>query len=119
MKLLLDEDIHPKVATISRSLGIDVVSVHELGRCGLSDEEQLVYAAAENRILVTRNRDDFIQLTVAFFKTGDPHCGLLIIPYSVPNKDPERMAHALLQWCERHCTTKEPFAYLIDFLSSS
>jgi hypothetical protein len=63
MRFLLDEDLPPKVAVIARSLGLDVVSVHEIGRTGLSDEAQLRFAASETRILVTRNRDDFIALT--------------------------------------------------------
>lgn len=64
---------------------------------------------------MTRNRDDFIRLTLAFFQTGEPHAGLLIVPRSLPNHQPERIAHALKRWQER---PGDPGAYFIDFLGS-
>jgi len=70
MRFLLDEDVNPAVAEICRSLGLDVVSVHEIQRRGYTDEPQLHYAAAENRLFVTRNRDDFIKLTIDFYHAG-------------------------------------------------
>lgn len=95
MQFLLDEDLHPGTAEIGRGLGLDVVSVHEIGRRGFSDEEQLRFAALDQRVLVTRNRNDFIRLTVSFFQTGELHAGILIVPQSLPNHRPERIAHAL------------------------
>ena len=60
MKIYIDEDISPKVSVILRKRGIDAVSAHEVGMLEASDENQLSYAVAEGRVLVTRNRDDFI-----------------------------------------------------------
>lgn len=116
MRFLLDEDVHPVAAEAARGLGLDVTSVHEIGRRGFSDEEQLRFAAFQQRVLVTRNRDDFIRLTLAFFQTGEPHAGLLIVPYSLPNHRPERIAHALKDWAER---TSDPGSHFIDFLSAT
>lgn len=84
MKVYLDEDISPEVAVLLRSSGVDATSVHEEGRQGLSDREQLQYSAAEGRCLVTRNRNDFILLTREFFERGLPHAGVLILPWTVP-----------------------------------
>ena len=56
MKLYLDEDISPKVSVILRKKGIDAVSAHEAGMLETSDEEQLTFAAADDRVMVTRNR---------------------------------------------------------------
>ena len=114
MRFLLDEDLSPEVSATARGLGVDAVSVHENDRRGLKDEEQLRYAATQDRVFVTRNRDDFIRLTLAFFQTGEPHCGLLIVPRSLPNHQPERIAHALKRWLER---AGDPGTHFIDYLS--
>ena len=88
------------VAHAGRGLGLDVVSVHELDRRGLSDQDQLEFAVVEGRILVSRNRDDFIRLTVSLYQAGRAHSGLIIVPYTLPNNEPERIAHALKKWSE-------------------
>jgi predicted nuclease of predicted toxin-antitoxin system len=115
MRFLLDEDLNPAVAKVARGLSLDVLSVHEIDRRGFVDEEQLRFSAAEERVLLTRNRDDFIQLTLRFFQTGDPHAGLLIVPHSLPNHLPERIAHALKRWHDR---AGDLGPYFIDFLSA-
>lgn len=115
---LLDEDVNPRASEIGRGLGLDVVSVHEVGRRGLNDWEQMAYAASEKRTLVTRNRDDFVKLTVAAYQSGKPHHGVLIVPYSIPYKHPDRIAHALRAWCDRRSGQSEMHSYFIDFLSS-
>ena len=114
MGFLLDEDVNPAVAEIARGLGLDVLSVHEIDRRGLQDEDQLRFSASQQRIFVTRNRDDFLRLTLIFFQTHEPHAGLLIVPRSLPNHLPERIAHALRRWQER---PGDPGAYFIDFLT--
>ncbi len=101
---------------IARGLGLDVRSVHEVGRQGYSDREQLQFAVSEERVLVTRNRDDFIKLTIMFFQTGEVHHGILIIPYSMPNKHPGRIAHALKSWHARYPEQESPGLGFIDFL---
>ncbi|HEX4955402.1 MAG TPA: DUF5615 family PIN-like protein [Thermoanaerobaculia bacterium] len=115
MLFLLDEDLNPAVAAIGRGLGLDVESVHEIDRRGFGDEEQLRFSAARGCIFVSRNRDDFLRLTVAFFQAGEPHFGLLIVPYSLPNHRPERIAHALERWARRW---PDPGPYFVDFLSA-
>jgi hypothetical protein len=114
---VLDEDVHPEVAAVARGLGLDVRSVHEIGRRGFSDFDQLRLAAADRRIVVTRNRDDFITLTVESFRAGDPHHGVLILPHTLPNADPARAAHALAAWHRRWEPVGHPGAYFIEFIT--
>lgn len=119
MRYLLDEDVNPAVSEAARTLGLDVLSVHEIGRAGLAfpDEAQLHFAAAERRIIVTRNRDDFIRLTRDFFQAGQAHYGVLVVPHTLPNRDPGRIARALKQWHDARPTAPEPEPYIIDFLA--
>lgn len=119
MRFLLDEDLPPRVAEVARGLGVDARSVHELGRLGIPDREQLRFAAAEGWIFVTRNRDDFLYLNAEFYRTGEPHGGVLIVSRSLPGKRPERVAHALRRWAATREEYPESFGpYHVDFLSS-
>ncbi|HEX7200976.1 MAG TPA: DUF5615 family PIN-like protein, partial [Dongiaceae bacterium] len=115
MRFLLDEDLNPAVAEIGRGLGLDVVSVHEIDRRGFPDEEQLRFAIGDGRTFLTRNRDDFLRLTVTFFEAGELHQGLLIVPYSLPNDRPELIAHALQRWADR---PGDPGPHFVAFLSA-
>jgi len=114
VKICLDEDIAPEVAVILRSLGVDATSVHELGRQGLSDREQLELAAVEGRCLVTRNRNDFIILTREFFEKGLPHAGVLILPWTVPPDNFRLVAKRIVLYAKR--AGGSATEYLFDFV---
>ena len=113
MKVYLDEDIGPEVAVILRSLGVDATGAHEAGRQGLSDRDQLEFAAAHGRCLVTRNRNDFIILTREFFEKGFPHAGVLIVPWTVPPDDFRLIARRIARYASR--AGDSATAYLFDF----
>ncbi|RJQ60690.1 MAG: hypothetical protein C4530_07170 [Desulfobacteraceae bacterium] len=116
MKLYLDEDISPRIARLLREMGIDAVSAHEAEKTGASDEEQLLEAVGDGRVMVTRNRNDFIVLTVRFFQDLKPHHGLLIVSHSIPGSDFALMAKRLSAWVKNHPGGIE--AYTIEFLAS-
>ena len=111
----LDEDLPPAAARIARGLGVEAHSVHELGRTGHGDEDQLDFAASRRLIMVTRNRDDFIELTRRAFATIQPHHGVLLVGRRTPNTDPEGIAHALAAWAGRYAG-HDPGVGFIDFL---
>lgn len=115
MNFYLDEDISPKVAQLLRKKSIDAVSAHETGMLGASDEEQLAAASADGRVLVTRNRDDFILLTVRFFEDLKPHHGLLIVPHTIPGSNFNLFATLLMKFAKKHPKGLVP--YTIEFLS--
>ena len=110
----LDEDLSPVIAGMLRKEKVDTVSAHEAGMVQASDLEQLEFAAARKRCMVTRNRNDFIRLTVQFFNEHRPHFGVLIIPHSYPGDDFRSIANALKAYARAHKGGVS--AYLIDFL---
>ena len=114
MKLYLDEDISPRVAEILRKKGMDAVSAHEIGMLGASDDEQLAFADAEGRVMVTRNRSDFIPLTVQYFNDLKPHSGLIIVPHTIPGSEFGKLAALLVKYCKERSQGLEP--YTIEFL---
>lgn len=116
----MDEDLPPLAAEIARGLSMDARSVHELDRTAISDPEQLRFAAREQRIFVTRNRNDFLRLSAEFHRRGEPHAGVLIVPRGLPSREPGKIAHALKRWEDSRRGFPGSFGpYVVDFLSRS
>jgi predicted nuclease of predicted toxin-antitoxin system len=115
LRFLLDEDLPPEAAGIARGLGLDVVSVHELGRRGFADRDQLRFASEEGRIFLTRNHRDFVELTVEFYRAGEAYAGVLLVRRNLPNDRPERIAHALKRWADARADMPATFDG-VDFL---
>ncbi len=114
MKYYLDEDISPKIADILTGYQIDTKSFHEVGMNQSIDIEQLELAASQGRCFVTRNRNDFIMLTVQFFNENRSHHGVLIIPHTIPGDKFSIIASGLKKYALKHPSGMEP--YTIDFL---
>jgi predicted nuclease of predicted toxin-antitoxin system len=64
MRLYADEQYPYLVVKCLRELGHDVLTVQEAGMANqrIPDDEVLAFAIANERVLVTQNRKDFIQL---------------------------------------------------------
>jgi hypothetical protein len=114
MRYYLDEDLSHQVAQRLREANVPATSAHEDTR-GWSDQAQLEKAGRESRCLVTRNRNDFIQLTVEFYRDRRPHAGVLIVPYSFPGDRPTPLVRALVSYTQSHPHGLLP--YTIGFLS--
>ena len=75
VKLLLDENLSPRVAEALRGEGIDACHVRDRGLLQATDPAVLDRAFAEDRVLVTANVDDFVKLAHA----RDIHAGIVLI----------------------------------------
>lgn len=81
MRLLLDANLSGRrLGRPLRDDGHDVVALSErLELEGLADPEVLALAAAEGRILVTRNSRDFAPLLRDWAEAGRSHAGCILI----------------------------------------
>lgn len=120
MRYLLDENIHPAVAESAWEHDVDVVSVVDLRRRGRTDREQLAFAAEQDRVLVTRNRGDYLHWTREFYHAGRPHRGVLLLDDGLPNDQPEAIVRALRRWDQAYGQADADEggfgAYHVDFL---
>ena len=80
MKFYLDEDLTPVVAVALRRRGGDAVSAHGVGQIGLSDADQLAFAASQGRCLVSANAGDFRRLGDGAIEQSRPHAGIVLCP---------------------------------------
>jgi predicted nuclease of predicted toxin-antitoxin system len=67
----LDENVDPAVADGLRRRGVDVTTSHDAGLLQATDDRQLEFARAQNRVLVTHDEDFLIRA-----KGGTPHAGI-------------------------------------------
>jgi hypothetical protein len=89
--LYTDEDIANLVATLLRNRGLDVLTTIEAGMSGFSDDEQLAYAASDNRCILTHNWVDYERLHLNYVQADQQHSGIIVTPqnnaYEVAKSD--------------------------------
>jgi hypothetical protein len=76
--LYLDEDVSVVVAEILRNQDVKVLTVHEAGRKGKSDPEQLEFAVTYGYTFVTHNRQDYEDLAREYFEEELKHSGIVV-----------------------------------------
>ena len=103
----LDEHVDPAIATGLRARGIDVKTTIEAGLESASDEAQLRFALAEQRVLFTQDRD-FLRMHAA----GATHAG---IAYCAQQKTSvgDIIRHLALM---HDCLDEEEVAGQVEFL---
>lgn len=78
IELYTDEDVDVLIADLLRARGFNVLTTRDAGRLHATDEEQLAFAAAAQRTLLTHNRNDFEALHRAYLSAGKDHAGIII-----------------------------------------
>jgi len=74
MRFLLDHDVPVDISYSLSELGHEVVRLPEVLDPSAKDEQVLDYASRNRCVLISCNRDDFLQLV-----QRKPHCGLSIL----------------------------------------
>jgi hypothetical protein len=67
----MDQHIPKPVSQRLRRHGVDILTAQQAVRCGLPDQDQLVFATAENRVIVTFDAD-----YLAIHQAGVQHGGI-------------------------------------------
>lgn len=74
VRLYADEQFPRPAVEYLRSFGHDILTVQEAGNAGASDPEVLAFAIADNRVVLTQNRRDFVKL----HQSQPDHFGIII-----------------------------------------
>jgi hypothetical protein len=67
------------LAEAATAIGIDWLRAADAGMSGAADGEQLAFATARGRAIVTANRRDFMRLHTEWMEAGRHHAGILVI----------------------------------------
>jgi hypothetical protein len=98
LRFLSDHHVNARALTPLQAAGLDIVHVAEVGLGEADDAEILAWAAAHERIVVTRNYHDFAPLAEAYVKRGLTFPGVLFFESSVRQSDAGHHARALHEW---------------------
>ena len=78
-RLYFDEDADARLAASLKQRGYDVETTVDVGRLEASDEQQLRYAADQQRVLVTHNIRHFPTLHAQWMAVHRQHWGIVIL----------------------------------------
>ena len=78
VRLYLDRHIMIRLAIDLRGRGYEVMTTQEASKDTASDEEQLAFAASEQRSILTFNIRDFARLHEAWQAAGRSHAGIIV-----------------------------------------
>lgn len=84
-RILLDENMSPTVAAILRDGGHDDLTVGEARLLSAPDEEILLLAAIEGRVLVTGDLRDFARLVVEWGAARQDFPGVVLMALKNPS----------------------------------
>lgn len=78
LKIYVDENVNPAIVNGLRRRGVEAWSAGEAGNLGLSDEEQLEYAAKEHAVFFTHDTD-LISISNQWIVSGKAHWGIIYV----------------------------------------
>jgi predicted nuclease of predicted toxin-antitoxin system len=101
VKFYLDANLSNRIAERLRQRGYDTVSAQEVGNIARSDPEQLAYATAERRALVTMDICHFIKLSRDAIASQKPHAGIILCPRGLTGSEIDTITERLVAIAER------------------
>lgn len=87
IRLYFDEDSMDRmVLRALRERNLDLLAANEVGMLNQLDQTHLDYATANDRVLCSFNRGDFMRIHTSYLRQGKEHAGIILAPqqrYSV------------------------------------
>lgn len=78
LRIYLDEDVDVLLSKLFGARGLDCISALQAGHLAWTDEQHLVWAEAETRVLITHNRLDFENLARQWWQGQRDHAGVVL-----------------------------------------
>jgi hypothetical protein len=76
----MDEDSGDIALVLAlQNRGVDVITTLSVNRLKYPDEEQLIWARSQGRVLYSSNIQDFYRLHIAFLSQEQPHSGMILV----------------------------------------
>jgi hypothetical protein len=80
IRLYMDEDSGDTTLVLAlENRGVDVITTLGVNRLSFTDEEQLIWAKSQGRVLYSSNIRDFYSLHTAFLTQEQPHSGMILV----------------------------------------
>jgi Domain of unknown function (DUF5615) len=80
IRLYMDEDSGDTALVLAlENRGVDVITTLGVNRLSFTDEEQLIWAKSQGRVLYSSNIRDFYSLHTAFLTQEQPHSGMILV----------------------------------------
>ncbi|NMG22127.1 DUF5615 family PIN-like protein [Brasilonema bromeliae] len=80
IRLYMDEDSGDIALVLAlQNRGVDVITTLSVNRLKYPDEEQLIWARSQGRVLYSSNIQDFYRLHTAFLTQEQPHSGMILV----------------------------------------
>ncbi|MBI4311266.1 MAG: DUF5615 family PIN-like protein [Chloroflexi bacterium] len=99
LRLYFDEHVPLELARQLRLQGIDVLTARDAGKLRVPDEVHLAFATAQQRVLLTFDRD-YVGISESWFLSGRSHCGI-VIAYRYPSRQIGLLFHMCMNLCSR------------------
>ncbi|HEV2148344.1 MAG TPA: DUF5615 family PIN-like protein [Longimicrobiaceae bacterium] len=100
--LLFDEHVNVAACRQLQAAGVDVVHALEVGLASTPDPDILRWAIAQDRIVVTRNYQDFAPLVQNLASRSVEFPGVLFLSTSIRQSDAGAHVRAVLKWIESY-----------------
>jgi hypothetical protein len=86
LRILIDQDFDHDIlrALVRRLRQLDYTTAHESGLSEVENEELLLWASANNRVLLTHDRKTMPRHFVTLFERGETLSGVFVVPRRMP-----------------------------------